>query len=41
MGNNHVFEGERFKLLQGTTIFSREKESLLLEHMIFPWEKKV
>jgi hypothetical protein len=41
MGNNHVFEGERLKLLQGTTIFSWKKEFLLLKHMIFPWEKKV
>jgi hypothetical protein len=41
MGNNHVLEGARLKLFQGTTILSGEKEFLLLEYTIVPWEKNV
>jgi len=36
---NHVLKGTRLKLLQRTTMFSREKE-LLFEDMMVPWEEK-
>jgi hypothetical protein len=40
LGNNHVLEGARLKLPQGTTMFLREEKALLPWDMIIPSGKK-